>query len=76
MKNLFSFGGMQVDAWGTWSKTGLPYMEYVKAISQNDIAKKVKIADLKHNLDTRRTDGNKPPKYSTYIEALKYLENE
>ena len=57
-------------------KDGVPYMEYVKAISQNDIAKKVKIADLKHNLDTRRTDGNKPPKYSTYIEALKYLENE
>lgn len=23
MKNLFSFGGMQVDAWGTWIKTGL-----------------------------------------------------
>lgn len=57
-------------------KDGVPYMDYVIAISKNDIAKKVKIADLKHNLDTRRTSGNKPPKYNTYIEALKYLENE
>ena len=57
-------------------KDGVTYMDYVIAISHNDIAKKVKIADLKHNLDTRRNRGTKPPKYNTYIEALKFLENE
>ena len=57
-------------------KDGVPYMDYVRAISHNDIARKVKIADLKHNLDTRRNSGNKPPKYNIYTEAFRYLENE
>lgn len=35
-------------------KKGTPYMEYIKAIAQNDTAKKVKIADLTHNMDTSR----------------------
>ena len=51
----------------------VPYMEYIKAISQNGIAKKVKLADLKHNTDTRRVGGKKPGKYETYLEAIKYL---
>ena len=51
----------------------VPYMEYVEAIAKNPIARKVKIADLKHNLDERRIEGNKPKKYETYIQALDYL---
>ena len=51
----------------------VPYMEYIKAISQNRIAAKVKLADLKHNTDIRRTGGEKPKKYDTYLEAIKYL---
>ncbi len=32
------------------------YMEYIKAIKKNDIAKKVKIADLIHNSDETRLE--------------------
>lgn len=34
----------------------VPYMDYVKKIKQNSIAKKVKLADLKHNSDLTRLD--------------------
>ena len=34
----------------------VPYMDYVKKISKNPIATKVKIADLLHNSDTTRLD--------------------
>ena len=34
----------------------VPYMDYVKKISTNETAKKVKIADLKHNSDITRLD--------------------
>ena len=47
----------------------------VQKIKTNPLARKVKIADLKHNLDTTRT-GNYPRKYGLYKEALAYLENE
>ena len=53
----------------------VPYMDYIKAVSGNPIAAKVKLADLKHNTDTRRVNGNKPKKYETYLEAIDYLSN-
>ena len=34
----------------------VPYMDYVAKISENPIAKKVKIADLTHNSDNTRLD--------------------
>ena len=52
----------------------VPYMEYIGKIKENPIACKVKIADLKHNLDDTRT-GEKPSKYQTYLAALNFLEN-
>ncbi|MDO4467171.1 MAG: GTP pyrophosphokinase [Bacillota bacterium] len=52
----------------------VPYMEYVHAISKNVLARKVKIEDLKHNLDIRRTNGMKTKKYDLYQHALEYLE--
>ena len=55
-----------------------PYMEYVKEIKINPIAKKVKLADLKHNSDLTRLDLNIdkiPPKLELYKEAIKYFEN-
>lgn len=55
-------------------EASVPYMDYVAAISKNPIAKKVKIADLKHNLDSRRVNGEKTMKYDLYIQALNYLE--
>ena len=55
-------------------KKEIPYMEYIAKISKNDIAKVVKIEDLKHNMDSRRTNGEKSKKYDTYIMALEFLE--
>ena len=34
----------------------VPYMDYVAALSDNEIARSVKIADLKHNSDLSRLD--------------------
>lgn len=53
----------------------VPYMDYVKAVSENPIALKVKLADLKHNTDTRRIEGKKPKKYDAYLDAIDYLSN-
>ena len=49
------------------------YMDYIKEIPKNELAKKVKIKDLKHNLSDR---GIKISKSLTerYIKALNYLE--
>lgn len=35
---------------------GVNYMEYIENIKRNEIATKVKIGDLKHNMDTSRLD--------------------
>ena len=43
-------------------KKDVPYMDYIVEISKNNIAKKVKIEDLKHNMDSRRTSGEKTKK--------------
>ena len=53
---------------------GVPYMDYVQALAKNPIARKVKCADLRHNLDTRRIDGAAPAKRDIYLQALAYLE--
>ena len=55
---------------------GVDYMDYVRAIKPNPIARRVKIADLRHNSDQRRLGGKLPPKYALYLEALTYLETE
>lgn len=34
----------------------IPYMDYIKGISENPIATKVKLADLRHNSDLNRLD--------------------
>ena len=49
-------------------------MEYIKSISKNQIAREVKIQDLKHNINIDRMDGIKSKKYSLYIKALEVLE--
>jgi len=51
-------------------------MDYIQKIKDNPIARKVKIADLKHNSDIQRLNGHFPPKYELYQEALEYLESD
>lgn len=54
----------------------VPYMEYVKAISANSLATKVKLADLRHNSDLSRLDSvdekalSRVKKYAAAIELL------
>ncbi len=56
---------------------GVPYLAYVAAIKQNPIARKVKRADLRHNLDrSRLPTGSVSPKRETYLQALALLEGE
>ena len=52
----------------------VPYIDYVKVIKTNEIARRVKLADLKHNSDIRRCGGKKPKKYDLYLEAIQILE--
>ena len=35
-------------------RPGVPYLDYVRALRDNDIARKVKLADLEHNSDVSR----------------------
>lgn len=54
-----------------------PYMEYVGEIKKNSIAKKVKLADLRHNSDLTRLDvvDEKALKRKIkYEKAIKFLE--
>lgn len=37
---------------------GVPYLDYVAAIKNNPIAKAVKLADLRHNMDQTRFSGS------------------
>ncbi|MGI6178334.1 MAG: GTP pyrophosphokinase [Eubacterium sp.] len=37
-------------------KKGEDYFDYIRRVKQNDIAKRVKLADLRHNMDTSRLD--------------------
>ena len=55
----------------------VPYVDYVRAIKGNDLARRVKIADLKHNMDLTRlptlTDADRERIETKYKPALKYL---
>ena len=53
---------------------GVPYMDYVRSLAKNAIARKVKLADLRHNTDVRRLNGVRPGKYGQYLQAIRYLE--
>lgn len=54
------------------------YFEYVKKISKNPIARKVKIKDLEHNMDTSRLDevtDKDLERVKKYKKCYKYLLN-
>ncbi|MBO5716370.1 MAG: GTP pyrophosphokinase [Clostridia bacterium] len=56
----------------------VPYMDYVKMIATNEIARAVKIADLKHNSDLTRLDKISEKdleRCQKYAEALELLAN-
>ena len=54
----------------------IPYMDYVKALAHNKIAREVKIADLRHNSDLTRldtVDERALERVRKYKSALTYL---
>ena len=56
-----------------------PYMEYVKALGNNPIARRVKLADLRHNSDLSRLDADQIDEKALargkkYAEAIRLLE--
>ena len=51
----------------------VPYVDYVLALAPDKNARKVKIADLTHNLDLTRLDGKAPRKYETMTKCLHVL---
>ncbi|MBQ7734133.1 MAG: HD domain-containing protein [Synergistaceae bacterium] len=42
-------------------KSGVEYLDYIREIKRNPIARKVKLADLKHNTDITRLDSPEQP---------------
>lgn len=57
---------------------GVPYMDYVLKIAKNPLARRVKIADLKHNSDMSRldtVDDYALKRAEKYKKALEYLES-
>ena len=56
----------------------IPYMDYVKAISGNALATKVKLADLRHNSDLSRldvVDAKALARVEKYAAAIELLES-
>lgn len=57
----------------------VPYLDYINTIKENIVAKKVKLADLKHNSDLSRLDlsvDKIPPKLELYLQAIKILKGD
>lgn len=58
---------------------GTPYLDYVRKLSSNTIARAVKLADLRHNLDCSRLgdneDGAVEQRLVRYVKAIRILED-
>ena len=59
-------------------RDGVEYFDYVRAIKQNPVAVKVKLADLAHNSDPKRicNQGNQERRREKYAKAKKILMEE
>lgn len=59
-------------------KEDVSYNEYIRKIKDNDIARKIKIADMKHNSDLGRLDNvndNDLKRTEKYLKKINYLES-
>ncbi len=60
-------------------RKGTPYLEYIKKVKENSIARAVKKADLEHNMNATRMEVITPEwkkKLQLYEKALGILERE
>ena len=73
------FGDIIADAVALMTRDeSVEYMDYVKKIAENPLARKVKICDLTHNMDISRVTNPKPYHYKRvekYKKAYEYLRN-
>ena len=46
-------------------------MDYVRALAKDPIARKVMLADLRHNLDARRLNDVRSRKHDLYLQAVR-----
>lgn len=71
------FGDIIADAVALMTHdASVEYMEYVKEIAKNPLARKVKLCDLTHNMDISRVPNPKPYHYERvekYKKAYEYL---
>lgn len=59
--------------------SAVEYMDYVRALSSNDLAREVKMADLRHNMDRSRIDhptAKDEARWEKYASALALLSGE
>jgi len=74
-----TFGNNVADAIVALTRTDrLPYDDYVKRVATTPLARRVKIADLRHNLDTLRLSeltNNDCKRIRRYHKALRALES-
>lgn len=76
----YAFSGPALEAISLMTHSdGVDYMDYVRAIKSNPIAKTVKLADLRHNSDLSRldhVDEKALARREKYLQAIKLLEEE
>ncbi len=74
----YGFGKEILDALALLTHTKeVPYMDYVRAIKPNPIARAVKLADLRHNSDLSRMDEvteKAIQRREKYLQAIAFLE--
>lgn len=52
---------------------GESYFDYIRRVSRDEAATQIKLADLKHNTDVRRSDGLTASLRKRYVKALEIL---
>ncbi len=79
----YDFDSEIIDALATMTHPqGVDYYEYIKNVAQNELATKVKIEDLKHNLDDSRLEvitdkiNHKRDQYKASLNFLRSVQEE
>ena len=55
-------------------KDGVDYLDYIREIKRNEIARKVKLADLKHNMDITRLGRAGADEIEAFMKRMKKYE--
>lgn len=79
LEELSYFGEEVIEALSLLTRTkNQDYFEYIKNLSKNEIARKVKLADLKHNADLTRLSHiteKDLKRREKYLKSINYLES-